>query len=415
MTAERTEIVVIHRGKRYTLWRRGDNLYLRLRKKGRQIWKSLGTSLKEQAVKQAKTELDDLESNGWQPKKAEATLTTGPAGLATIGEILTRLEKSAEETGIARRSILDYIHALERMVEIVTKAEDPRKVSSSILTAESVATFIKRCRTIPAKSPDGTMRVRPDASIRSHLTQARAVFSKDKMGLYKGLSLPDLKEFKEASPIPKWAPAQKGFTRFSQEQVIAMLAGAEQLRLARGPVWPCWALMHHLGVRNKMAFSAKWSDFHEQAGAVTFTTRGDYREAVTIRLGVRRELWEQLLQYKSTTPVDQDENAAYVVPARNKTERHDICYNLVNRFFETHIPTAKGQKKAYQLRGQAASIAFKYHGVDAAMRMLGHKHASTTLNNYAEHLRESEGIDPEDHAKFYGLPTTPPPPTPPTP
>lgn len=412
MTAERTEIVVIHRGKRYTLWRRGDNLYLRIRKSGRQIWKSLGTSLKEQAVKQAKTELDDLERNDWQPKKAEATLTTGAAGLATIGEILTRLEKSAEETGIARRSILDYIHALERMVEIVTKAENPRKVSSSILTAESVALFIRRCRTIPYKSPDGTMKVRPDVSIRSHLTQARAVFSKDKMGFYKGLRLPDLKEFKEASPTPKWAPSAKGFTRFPQEQVLFMLEGAEQLRLAKDPVWPCWALMHNLGIRNMMAFQAKWSDFHDEAGAIKFTTRGNYREAVTIRLRVRDELWQQLLEFKSPAPIEQDENAAYVVPARNKTERRKICYNLVNRFFEKHIPTPKRQKKAYQLRGQAASIAYKFHGVHAAMQMLGHKHPSTTLNNYAEHLRESEGIDPADHARFYGLPVTPPPTTP---
>lgn len=413
MTAERTEIVVIHRGKRYTLWRRGDNLYLRLRKKGRQIWKSLGTSLKEQAVKKARAELDTLEGDGWQPKKAE--VTTSPDAYATIGEILTRLQKSAEDAGIAPRSIRDYIHALERLVAIVTKQEDPRKVSSTILTGESVALFIRRCRTIPSKSPDGTMKVRPDVSIRSHLTQARAVFSKDKMGFYKGLRLPDLKEFKEASPTPKWAPSAKGFTRFSQEQVISMLEGAEQLRLAKDPVWPCWSLMHNLGIRNMMAYQAKWSDFHDEAGAIKFTTRGNYREAVTIRLSVRAELWQQLLEFKSTTPIEQDENAAYVVPARNKTERHDICYNLVNRFFEKHIPTPKGQKKAYQLRGQAASIAYKFHGVDAAMQMLGHKHPSTTLNNYAEHLRESEGIDPEDHAKFYGLPTTPPPPTTPTP
>jgi integrase len=194
-----------------------------------------------------------------------------------------------------------------------------------------------------------------------------------------------------------------GFTRFEKEKAMSMLAGAEELRLARDPVWPCWALMHNLGVRNKMAYQARWSDFHEQAGSITFTTRGDYREAVTIRLEVRAELWQQLLEFKSVTPVEQDENAAYVIPARNKTERRKICYNLVNRFFEKHIPTPKGHKKAYQLRGQAASIAFKYHGVNAAMRMLGHKHSSTTLNNYAEHLRESEGIDPADHDNFYGI------------
>lgn len=403
-TAERSEIVVVHRGKRYTLWRRGDNLYLRLRKGGRAIWKSLGCGVKDQAVKQAKTELDKLEKNDWNPspQKAEATTT----GLATIGDILTRLEKGAEDTGIARRSVLDYIHGLERLVSVVTKRSDPRKVSSSILTEETALCFIRRCRTTEIVGPDGSKKYRSDASIRSHLIQARAVFTKDKMGLYKGLRLPDLTGFKTATPTPKWAPSAKGFTRFEKEQVMSMLAGAEELRLARDPVWPCWALMHNLGVRNKMVYQAKWSDFHEQAGAITFTTRGDYREAVTIRLDVRPELWQQLLEFKSATPFEQDENAAYVVPAKNKTERHDICYNMVNRFFEKHIPTPKGAKKAYQLRGQAASIAFKYHGVDAAMRMLGHKHASTTLNNYAEHLRESEGIDPADHAKFYGITPT---------
>jgi hypothetical protein len=52
------------------------------------------------------------------------------------------------------------------------------------------------------------------------------------------------------------------------------------------------------------------------------------------------------------------------------------------------------------------------------MRLLGHKHASTTMNNYAEHLRESEGVNPFDLDSFYGI-TPPqsqqPTPTPPTP
>jgi hypothetical protein len=51
------------------------------------------------------------------------------------------------------------------------------------------------------------------------------------------------------------------------------------------------------------------------------------------------------------------------------------------------------------------------------MQLLGHKHASTTLNNYAEHLRESQGVNPSDHDNFYGItpPKKPQPPTTPTP
>ena len=409
--AERTEIEVSHRGKSYTLWRRGDNLYLRIKKDGRGIWRSLKTSLKDVAVKQAKTELDKLDKNDWKPEPKKTLATTG---FATIGEILDCLEKNAGEIGISPRSVADYIHAMERFITISTKQSDPRRVSSELLTGELVEKFIKRCRTTPMKAGDGTVKIRPDASIRSHLTQARAVFSKDKMGLYKGLTIPDLAKFKTASPSPKWAQNKLGFTRFEKDRVVSMLQDAEQLRLAKDPVWVCWAMMHNLAVRNKMVHQAKWSDFTDEGGEIIFTTRGDYREAITIRITVRRKLWEQLLEFKSTTPVEQDENAAYVVPARHKTERHDICYKLVNRFFEKHIPTRKGEKKAYQLRGQAASITFKYQGVDAAMRLLGHKHASTTMNNYAEHLRESEGVNPFDHDSFYGI--TPPPPTnPPTP
>jgi hypothetical protein len=413
--AERTEIEVSHRGKSYTLWRRGDNLYLRFKRDGRATWKSLKTSIKDVAVKQAKKDLDKLERLDWKPEPKKPLATTG---FATIGEILDRLEKNAEEIGISPRSVADYIHAMERFIVIATKRTDPRSVSSEVLTGDLVEKFIRRCRTVPMKAGDGTMKIRPDASIQSHLTQARAVFSKDKMNLYKGLTLPDLAKFKTASPSPKWAKTKLGFTRFEKERVIAMLEDAERLRLAKDPVWVCWAMMHNLAVRNKMVHQAKWSDFTEEAGEIIFTTRGDYREAITIRITVRPQLWTQLLEFKSTTPIEEDENAAYVVPARHQTERHDICYKLVNRFFEKHIPTRKGEKKAYQLRGQAASITFKYQGVDAAMRLLGHKHASTTMNNYAEHLRESEGVNPFDLDSFYGITppqSQPPPPTPPTP
>jgi len=409
---ERTDIEVLHRGKSYTLWRRGDNLYLRFKREGRATWRSLKTSIKDVAVKQAKLDLDELERHDWKPEPKQAQATT----FATIGEILARLEKSAAEVGISPRSVLDYIHAMERFVTIATKRAEPRGVSSEVLTADLVEKFVKRCRTVPMKAGDGTLKIRPDASIRSHLTQARAIFSKDKMSLYKGLRLPDLVAFKSASPSPKWAASKLGFTRFEKERVISMMEEAERLRLAKDPVWVCWAMMHNLAVRNKMVHMAKWSDFSEEAGEIIFTTRGDYREAIEIRITVRRQLWDQLLEYKSATPVAKDENAAYVVPARHKTERHDICYKAVNRFFERHIPTAKGSKKSYQLRGQAASITFKYQGVDAAMRLLGHKHASTTMNNYAEHLRESEGVNPFDHDSFYGIkPPTPQQSTPSTP
>jgi integrase len=409
---ERTDIEVSHRGKCYTLWRRGDNLYLRLKREKRPIWKTLGTSIKELAVKQAKIELDKLERNDWKPEPKKPQATTG---FATIGEILDRLEKKASEVGISPRSVADYIHAMERFIVIATKRSDPRGVSSEVLTDELVEKFIKRCRTVPMMAGDRTVKIRPDASIRSHLTQARAIFSKDKMSLYKGLTLPDLTKFKTASPSPKWAQNKLGFTRFDKDRAIGMIQDSERLRLARDPVWVCWAMMHHLAVRNKMVFQAKWSDFTEEAGEIKFTTRGDYREAITIRITVRPELWQQLLEFKSATPIAEDENAAYVVPARHQTARKDLCYKAVNRFFEKHIPTAKGAKKAYQLRGQAASITFKYKGLNAAMRLLGHKHPSTTLNNYAEHLRETEGVDPSDHDSFYGI-TTPPTPTPtPTP
>jgi integrase len=411
---ERTDIEVSHRGKCYTLWRRGDNLYLRLKREKRPIWKTLGTSIKDIAVKQAKIELDKLERHDWKPEPKKSQATTG---LATIGEILDRLEKKASEVGISPRSVADYIHAMERFIVIATKRSDPRGVSSELLTDELVEKFIKRCRTVPMKAGDGTVKIRPDASIRSHLTQARAIFSKDKMSLYKGLTLPDLAAFKTASPSPKWAQNKLGFTRFEKERVISMLEDAERLRLARDPVWVCWAMMHNLAIRNKMVYQAKWSDFTEAAGEIIFTTRGDYREAITIRITVRPQLWQQLLEFKSPTPIAQDENAAYVVPARHKTERSNLCYKAVNRFFEKHIPTPKGSKKSYQLRGQAASITFKYQGIDAAMQLLGHKHASTTLNNYAEHLRESQGVNPSDHDNFYGItpPKKPQPPTPPTP
>jgi hypothetical protein len=132
-TAVRTEVIVTHRGKRYTLWRKGDNFYLRLRKQGRQIWKTLGTSLKEQAVKQAKVELDKLESNEWkpEPKKPEAI-----KGMATIGEILDRY--LAAERDIAPATKNNYIAALETLLRVVTGKDQPRSLPASILSEETL-------------------------------------------------------------------------------------------------------------------------------------------------------------------------------------------------------------------------------------------------------------------------------------
>lgn len=411
MTAEnttaRTEVIVTHRGKRYTLWRRGDNFYLRLRKQGRQIWKTLGTSLKEQAVKQAKTELDKLESNAWQPapKKPEAT-----KGMATVGEILDRY--LAAERDIATATKNNYIAAMETLLRVVTGKDNPRPLPASILSEETLDSYIAKER---AKG-------RPDHSIHASLTQARCIVSPKVMALYKGFILPSLNGFR--APRDFKGDRGAGFIPFTRDEVIALETWADERRRARDPLWIVYAFMSQLALRNKEVSLAKWDDIvegveYEAGKPITkryLRVQAEYAEAKPALIEIRDDLWTDLQAYQPTSCIHEpvsDENGAllpcdpcaHIVPARTKTERNNLCKRGINDALRDLI---QGRRKiAYELRRWAGSRIYTMHGSDAARNTLRHASVVTVERYYATELKGVKAAAPSDLADIYGLTTQP--------
>jgi hypothetical protein len=416
-TAERSEIVVIHRGKSYTLWRRGDNLYLRLRKDGRAIWKTLGTTLKDQAVKQAKVELDRLEKNDWkkEPKKPVAASTTG---LATVGEILDRY--MAAERDIAPATRNNYISAMETLLRVVTGKDDPRVLSSSILSEETLDSYIAKER---AKG-------RPDHSIHASLTQARCIISPKVMSLYKGLILPNLDGFRAKRDFK--GDREAGFIPPTREEVIAWESKGNELLKARSPLWIVYVFMSRLALRNNEVARAKWSDIsegveYEEGKPVSkryLRVVGQYAEAIPAPVEISDDLWQHLRTFRPsscTHEISMDKNGdplpcdtcTHIVPAKNKTERFKICERGINDAMRDLI---KGRRKiAYELRRWAGSLIYTVHGSDAARDTLRHASVVTVTKYYAKELKGVRSAKPSDLLNIYGLPATTPPPTTPTP
>lgn len=411
MTAEnttvRTEIIVTHRGKRYTLWRRGDNLYLRFRRQGKAIWKSLGTSLKDQAIKQAKTELDKMEKNNWHPapKKPEAT-----KGMATIGEILDRY--LAAERDIAPATKNNYIAAMETLLRVVTGKDDPRPLPASILSEETLDAYIE------AERGKG----RPDHSIHASLTQARCIVSPKVMALYKGLTMPSLDGFR--APRDFKGDRGAGFIPFTREEVIALETKATEMLRARDPLWIVYVFMSQLALRNKEVSLAKWDDIvegveYEDGKPITkryLRVQAEYAEAKPALIEIRDDLWTDLQRYRpercTHDPMKDETGAllpcepcAHIVPAKTKTERNNLCKRGINDALRDLI---QGRRKiAYELRRWAGSRIYTIHGSDAARNTLRHASVVTVERYYATELKGVKAAAPSDLADIYGLTAEP--------
>lgn len=390
----RTEVVVSHRGKRYTLWRRGDNFYLRFSRHGKPILRTLGTSLKELAVKQAKAELDKLESNGWKPKKPEE-----PKGLATIGDILDRWEKSTELVTISHLARRNYASSLRCVLRDATGKENVDGLCSSILNEDTVDAYITHCREI---DPETEKQRRPDHSISATLTQARCVLQPGYLKIYKGLKLPDLQGWRARKRFV--AKRDYGFIQFPRSMVIEMEAAAERLYQDRNPVWVVYILMGYLGMRNSQAEQAKWSHIREESvikeGKAIGTRHvidieAGYEDAVARTLGIPAEWYEKLKAF-------QKEGDDFLIPARHATERNHLCNKEICDFMAKYIPDR--EKKAYELRKWAGSKVLTLTGsIVKAQYFLGHKSLNTTQRYYAKYLKTISGLTSSDTREIYAL------------
>jgi hypothetical protein len=365
-TAIRTEIQVEHHGRPYSLWRRGDNFYLRFERDGRTIWKSLRTADKATAKVKAKSELDQLAKNDWKPQ-----VKVVQASAATFGQIFDRFTQYPIK--IADETKRDYIWSLSKILHLCTGKEEVRELKASLLTEELLDRYIDLSR----KSG------RADHSIKSTLTQARAIFSKRIIHIYKALEIPDIHGgFFAARDLEgdKSRPQKVDI-----QLALDLDSLADELWERRDPMLVPFLLMSKLGMRNKQALDAKWSDLiieprKTAPGHMILRVRGNYREAVQQQIAIHPDILGKLMAYWRP-------DSEHIIYAETDNKRSNFIYR---DFCNLLRPYMVGRRKiAYELRRWAGQIAYTADPL-AAKSLLGHRHLQTTERSYADDLRVTQ-------------------------
>jgi integrase len=384
----------VHGGKTYRLiTRKGSPFYnLRFVQRGKIVAHSLKTDIRHIAIQKAITFLKALEESQATGDTTRIDRLRTKSDYCTIDEIAMAWKKSIPTLRIAKRTAMDYIGQLEGLLRVSTGREEVGSLRSNILTKETVDAFVEHAR----------KQERPDHSIASQIVHARAVFKKSRMDIYKDLKLPDLTMFRGCS-YEFESNDKTGFVPFTQQEMLDLANGAEELYRDRSPVWVVYALMNYFGLRNDMVYRLKWEDFTTtwpnfvmKEGVTRFTVRGNYKEAKAVTHTVPADLWVRIESFRS-------EGAEYIVPSRHKTERHEICYREINAFFDRFIDrsTEGERKKSYLFRRQYGTILADKVDIYAAQRGLGHRSVTTTEKFYGPRDFEAPvGLTDEDLRSF---------------
>ncbi len=386
-----------HRGKVVRLFKRapGVNWYVRKVYKGTPYLKGLGSPIVAVAKANAKFWLDKLMSDRWDEVDA---MKLKSVVYGTVGDVREAYMDGAvallgNDAGSVYQNAMSLDNVVRRGLGLATR-EEARARPLSVLSQELVDGYIM------AQRKAG----RVDASIRSALGQARAMFRPEVLRLYKNIKLPVLAGFLEGSEVLKvvddeWVP-------FRAEQIAGMEGAAAELRVTDAEVWKVYVLMARLGMRNceVLATRREWFEAR-QDGTVQVSIRNRTEEEFSVKNNLSRRvtvpagLWAQL---EPLLPA----SGPVVVGSPERTA-HFICNKGINNFVRPFMP--ERTKKSYELRKWAGSIVATLRiskvGMEGAMlaakTFLGHRTVSTTEKYYATYLKTVEGVTHADMAEMY--------------
>jgi len=169
-----------------------------------------------------------------------------------------------------------------------------------------------------------------------------------------------------------------------------MEKAAISLRDADPAAWLTYMLMSRLGLRNI-----------ECERATLDWLRPDEHGTWHLHVPATKGGTARALALPADLPVTEIHSVAgsggtHLIPARNPTERRDICQRQINRFVTRFLPDRT--KCAYELRKWAGSLVWSTQGSEAAQSFLGHRSIATTERYYARFLRPVRAVTAADRA-----------------
>jgi len=385
-------------GRRRKLIRRkpGGPFLIRFQHRGKDILRSLGTTLEAVAKEKAKQIIDAIINEDIHASRA-LKVRSDYSTLREIAKIY--IEKFGTDER-RRRTARNNVGALEKIVHVV-KGLTLENARSSILTGELVRKFeaAEQKRIVQDKRGyvDQQSELRVRTSISSWLKQARSIFKKTHMSWFDGLVLPDLASFREQGVTlpdrPRPRPLDKG--------VIDSINGAAPTLALENPrCYIAHLLFSRLGMRNVEQKAARrgWIDRDPvhgggRLGVIYRSEEGFKPKKKTERwIPIAPSVLAEIDKYWGASP-DGD----FIVPANNKTERAEIVDGQHSSWCGQWIKDRS--KVSYELRRYAGSLVYRKTGkIEHVQQFLGHADLKTTMEWYWYLLEETPALDMTDFA-----------------
>lgn len=371
----------------------GGPYHVRIQVQGKDMLRSLGTTLEAAAKERAKQLIeallgDDLATSRRLKIKSD---------YATVRQVC---EVYVAKFGTDRRrsrTARGNVGCLEKMLRLAGAGTLDARVT--VLTGELVRRYEAEDEARIARDGRGHVVQESETRIRttigSTVRQARSIFKTSHMNWFEHLALPDLKTFREqgvtAPNRPRPRPLEAGV-------IEAMNAAAPTLRLSDPACYQAHLLFSRLGMRNTEQLYARRSWIIRDASG-NAKLGVIYRPEEGFQPKQKTERWipigpQTLAEIEALAEPGAD---GFLVRAPHATAREQIIYKRHSAWVGQWI---KGRSKvSYELRRYAGSLVYQKTGrIEYVQQFLGHADLKTTMEWYWYLLEAPPALDADDFA-----------------
>lgn len=382
--------------------KRGNVYYLRKLVDGKRKFQSLKTRDKAVAEARARPLLKAAYDGRFDILESVASKRS----TATLGEVFLVFRAAAKARGL--KSAGQYISQLSNIIrKIHGAAFDVEAAAAAILTAELLTKYM--AAEFLAAGENVLAQERAKLTIKSTVVNARSVFAKWTAAnkIYKGLALPDLRDFKTIG-FP-WKIEPHVYHRPPDQLITATIAAGRALREKNPRLYAVFLLTYDLALRAGEAMAIEWDWFTPHLCESDIVLHADIcrRPHFRPKWNMERSIpldgatWRELQELRKL-PEWFDANGqaiAHVVPGAHATDRYDV----VNREFATWMRGLGWNEKnypktAHELRKLMGSEWFTKLSPQFAQEKLGHRNIATTCTFYARLAKKPKALPRDDIA-----------------
>jgi integrase len=372
------------------------------RQNGKQVWRSLkvmGSGKADLALvrKRATAIIQELIDSRFAAKVAPVVKAKA---FATIGEMLKAYKAGIRiETEISEDVVRDNCRRLNLLVAEALKIshEAALEKSAAVLTLELVERF-QDGRLAKVQKADAITRGRTRRTMDGLLNKARSLVTTQALAVYRkaGLTLPDLKRFKDAPMKGNWN--SNAYVPI-EDSIIAKMDKAAwgELRTENPEAFLTYLMMLRLGMRNSEVECVRRSWIERKTAWVLGADGKPAEERLAFMAITERPGWDGPKNGTNRrVPIAPDVLAAieelggedYLLDGtpfeREEITHRDVC-DFVRRFLPSMADDAEGGrvKAAYELRKHFGALVASTQGLDRAAEYLGDRRDTVERHYHA--------------------------------